>query len=84
MFPIFADALGYFISKDESRHLFSGFKVGKDVAVSHLQCADDTILLLDAKVSSVWNLKMIIRCFEVPDLKSAGARVFGRDWISEC
>lgn len=84
MFPIFADVPGYFISKGMSCHLFSGFKIGKEVAVSHLQCADDTILLLEAKVSSLWNIKMIIRCFEVSDHESAGARVFGRDWVSEC
>lgn len=42
----------------------SGFKVGeKEVAGSHSHYMDDTILFFSSEVSSVWNLKMIITCF---------------------
>lgn len=46
--------------------LFRGFSFGENqVEVSHLQFADDTLILGDASISNVQTLKAIFRCFEL-------------------
>jgi hypothetical protein len=47
-------------------NLFKGFTVGRGgVVVSHLQYADDTLLIGEASVTNLWTLKAILRGFEM-------------------
>ena len=32
--------------------------------ISHIQYADDTVIMIDCSEKSVWNLKLILYCFE--------------------
>ena len=46
--------------------LIEGFKVGEgEFQVSHLQFADDSLLLCEADVMEIRNVKKILRCFEL-------------------
>lgn len=45
--------------------LITGFKVSAESEnITHLQFADDTLLMVDAKIEEVENLKVILMCFE--------------------
>lgn len=46
--------------------MFKGFAFEEgEVVVSHLQYADDLMILCEASKQNVWVLKAILRCFEL-------------------
>jgi len=63
----------------EEKKLVDSLEVGKDkVKVNMLQYADDTLFFCEANVKSVFNIKVILHCFEL----SSGLRVnFGKSRI---
>lgn len=63
-FTLFADTLSALLSKVESAWIISGFEVGKNVRLSHLQIADNPFLLLDASDSCVMNMENILKCLK--------------------
>ncbi|KAK6145708.1 hypothetical protein DH2020_022528 [Rehmannia glutinosa] len=68
---VFCEGLNLLINKACERNIFEAYSVGKDkVKISHLQFADDTIVLGNATKENVWVVKAILRNFElVSDLK---------------
>ncbi|XP_028102776.1 uncharacterized protein LOC114302016 [Camellia sinensis] len=48
------------------KDLFKGASVGSDqLGISHLQFADDTIIFCEGGTEEVFNIKRVLRCFEV-------------------
>ena len=45
--------------------MFKGFKINEGPMISHLQFADDTILVGDATVENLWGIKAVLRSFEL-------------------
>ena len=53
LFTLVVDVLGRLMDKAVEEKVVKGFKVGTDeVSVSHLQFADDTLLLLEAELTT--------------------------------
>lgn len=66
LFTLVVVSLSQNIFKAESQNLFKGFQVGfEKVYVSHLQCADDTLILMDGDPRLDHILKLLIQCFEL-------------------
>lgn len=66
LFLVVAEGLSGLVSKAVSDGLFKGFVFGEDnVVISHLQYADDSLLVGEASMQNVWVLKAILRCFEL-------------------
>ncbi|XP_022765898.1 uncharacterized protein LOC111310749 [Durio zibethinus] len=42
-----------------------GIMFGPSLTISHLQFADDTIMFLEAREEVIYNMKMILKCFEL-------------------
>lgn len=54
------------------KNMFKGFKCGnQEVVISHLQYADDTLLIGDESYSNIWAIKALLQLFEV----TAGLKV---------
>lgn len=65
LFLIAAEGLNGLIQKAKQLGMFSGVKVGKDaVEISHLQYADDTLLVGEATTQNIKSMKFIMRIFE--------------------
>ena len=65
LFTIVADILGRLMDNAYEQGVIQGFTVGRDaIHVSHLQFADDSLFLLDAK-SNLRNVKCILKFFSV-------------------
>jgi len=65
LFNIVADALGVMLQSAVSKGHLSG--VLTDLisgGVSHIQYADDTVIMIEATEQSIRNLKLILYCFE--------------------
>lgn len=61
-----AEGLSGLIKNALSTGKFTGFKVGSsEVMISHLQYADDTILVGEATKQNLWVMKAVLRCFEL-------------------
>lgn len=66
LFTLDADSFSKIIVHAEPIGLFKGFQVEDDkVNVSHLQFADDKLLLMDGEQSNMSILKSLIHCFEL-------------------
>ncbi|KAK8491790.1 hypothetical protein V6N12_033923 [Hibiscus sabdariffa] len=68
LFNIVGEALNQLVTKAVEAGLFSGFLIGKRVGqtrVSHLQFVDDLMILCDASLEQVLNVKRVLRVFEI-------------------
>jgi hypothetical protein len=66
LFLLVVEGLSGLVRSPEARGLYQGFKVGNSgLSISHLQYADDTLILGEASVQNLWSLKTILRCFEL-------------------
>ena len=64
LFVLVGDILNRLLHKAASIGLIKGIKIGcHEVPLSHLQFADDTLLLLTPAKESILNLKRILDCF---------------------
>jgi hypothetical protein len=64
LFLLVAEGLGAIMRQAVSLNRFSPFMVGRgDMPVSHLQYADDTVFIGEAKVENLWTMKAILRGF---------------------
>ncbi|XP_026399497.1 uncharacterized protein LOC113295375 [Papaver somniferum] len=60
-----SEALSFLIKQAQENGLISGFKVAESgTVVSHLQFADDTLILLDADTVQVENIRILLLSFE--------------------
>lgn len=61
-----ADSLSQILKSAENNGLFEGFQMSNDkVNVSHLQFADDMLILMEGEEDKVPLLKSLIKCFEL-------------------
>ena len=66
LFLIVAEGLGGLMKKAVALRLFKGFLVGrKNVEVSHLQFADDTLSIGDGTPQNILTMKAVLRWFEL-------------------
>lgn len=66
LFLLVAEGLSGLIRSAISLGKFKGFRVGRsDVVISHLQYADDTLLIGEASYDNPWVMKSTLRCFEL-------------------
>ncbi|CAL0325061.1 unnamed protein product [Lupinus luteus] len=66
LFLIVGEGLDGIMRSVVSKQIFKGYSVGKDkVVISHLQYADDTLLIGEESVDNVLALKYILKCFEL-------------------
>ncbi|KAK3220120.1 hypothetical protein Dsin_014090 [Dipteronia sinensis] len=66
LFNIVTEGLSALMNKATNLGLLQGASVGNnEVHLSHLQFADDTIFFLKPKIESLFNLKRLIRCYEL-------------------
>ncbi|GLT88308.1 hypothetical protein SLE2022_063410 [Rubroshorea leprosula] len=66
LFLIVAEGLNGIISSAVDKALFEGVQIGRgDLRISHLQFADDTLLLGKATEENIWTTKCIMRAFEL-------------------
>ena len=66
LFLLVVEGLSGLVRSAKERSLYQGFKVGaSELAISHLQYADDTLFLEAATMANPWALKTILRCFEL-------------------
>ncbi|GKU91868.1 hypothetical protein SLEP1_g5682 [Rubroshorea leprosula] len=66
LFLIVAEGLNGLISEVVKQGLFEGVKIGNgELKLSHLQLADDTLIMGKATKENIWVVKCIMRCFEL-------------------
>ncbi|KAL4360722.1 hypothetical protein GQ457_04G018500 [Hibiscus cannabinus] len=66
LFNLVAEGLSSVLRRATEISLFEGVNVGnRNLQVSHLQFADDLIIFARAAENQVYNIKRILRCFEV-------------------
>ncbi|KAL6566436.1 hypothetical protein OROGR_002051 [Orobanche gracilis] len=66
LFLIVAEGLSGLMRAAVDRGIFNGFKVGDDQQlISHLQYADDTLLVGDYSDTNIKAMKSILKCFEL-------------------
>lgn len=65
LFNLVANALGNLMNKAKARGLIQGL-VQRLIpeSISHIQYADDTVIMVDPTVENIRNLKIILYCFE--------------------
>lgn len=65
LFNLVADALSVLMDKAVNKGLITGtLNSVVEKGISHIQYADDTILMTDGSDSSITNLKIVLYCFE--------------------
>jgi hypothetical protein len=66
LFLLVVEGFGLLMSKAVSMGFFKPFVIKKtEVAVSHLQYADDTLIVGEASVENLWCVKAILRWFQL-------------------
>ncbi|XP_019433997.1 PREDICTED: uncharacterized protein LOC109340726 [Lupinus angustifolius] len=66
LFLIVVEGLAGIMRSAVAKRLFKGYEVGKDkVLISHLQYADDTLLIGAKSAENIMVLKSILKCFEL-------------------
>lgn len=65
LFLLAAKGLVVLVKNDVNLGKLSGFKVSDIVPFELLQFVDDTIVVCDRKWSNLWNLKVILRGFQM-------------------
>ncbi|CAL0325442.1 unnamed protein product [Lupinus luteus] len=66
LFLIVAEGLAGIMRSAVSKKIFKGYSVDRDeVVISHLQYADDTLLIGENSVDNITALKSILKCFEM-------------------
>ncbi|GKV19246.1 hypothetical protein SLEP1_g29532 [Rubroshorea leprosula] len=66
LFLVVAEALSGLVRKAEEIGLLKGIQVGEgNLRLTHLQCADDTILFSEASEANAWAMKCVMRSFEM-------------------
>src|ERR1044072_1699201 len=66
LFLIVAEGLGSLMREAVKRSLFDGYKVGdRSTVVSHIQFADDTLIIGELSLKNILTIKTILRWFEV-------------------
>lgn len=66
LFLVAAEGLNLLLSRALEKGLIKGASVGtKQLGISHLQFADDTIIFCEGELEEVMNIKRVLRCFEV-------------------
>jgi hypothetical protein len=66
LFLLVAEGLGAIMRQAVITNQFLPFKVGASaLSISHLQYADDTVFIGEAKVENLWVMKAILRGFEL-------------------
>lgn len=63
LFLIVAEGLNMMFSEAKTRGLNQGYKVG-DMEVSHLQFADDTLIIGENCSKNIWSIKALLQLFE--------------------
>nr|GFB37596.1 hypothetical protein [Tanacetum cinerariifolium] len=73
LFNIVSEGLNVLLTKAKEAGLFSPVDVGraKSFPISHLQFADDTLILCEAGRENLLNVKRVLRCFQL----SAGLKI---------
>jgi len=67
LFLIVAEGLVGVSRMAEEKNLIDSLEVGRDkVKVNMLQYADDTLFFCEANTKSIFNIKAILQCFELP------------------
>ncbi|KAF5932830.1 hypothetical protein HYC85_029001 [Camellia sinensis] len=65
-FIIVAKGLNLLLSRAKDKDLIKGALVGsQEVSISHIQFADDIIILCEADEEEILSIKRILRCFEI-------------------
>ncbi|KAE9604215.1 hypothetical protein Lalb_Chr11g0068961 [Lupinus albus] len=66
IFLIVVEGLGGIMRSTILKNIFQGYQVGREyVVISHLQYADDTLLIRKNSDHNVMVLKSILKCFEL-------------------
>lgn len=63
LFLIVAEGLNALFNKATGLGLFEGYKVG-ELPISHLQFADDTLIIGEKSSKNVWAIKVLLQLFE--------------------
>jgi hypothetical protein len=72
LFLLVAEGLGGLMKRAVELQRFKGFSFGgSELVISHLQYADDTLLIGEASSENLWAIKAILRAFEL----ASGLRV---------
>ncbi|CAL5415768.1 unnamed protein product [Camellia sinensis] len=66
LFIIVAEGLNILMHRAHELGIIKGVKVGaKEVMISHLQFADDSMLFCEADLEQIVHIKRVLRCFEI-------------------
>lgn len=66
LFLLVAEGLSGLIRQASEVGLFRGFQVrDSELEVTHLQYADDTLLIGEPTIQNLWTMKAVLRCFEL-------------------
>lgn len=66
LFLIVAEGLSVMMKKVMANGMFRGYKLGESaLEISHLQYADDTLLVGETTWENIWAIKCILQLFEV-------------------
>ena len=90
LFLVVAEGLGGLMREAVNKSLFSGYKMGRgNVMVSHVQYADDTLLIGEVSEKNILVMKSVLRWFELVSglkinfFKSKLAVIGGNDLLLE-
>ncbi|GKV26314.1 hypothetical protein SLEP1_g35645 [Rubroshorea leprosula] len=65
LFLIVAEGLHALLYEAERKNLLEGVDINENLSISHLQFADDTVLIRDASLKSIRAFKFLLRWFEI-------------------
>lgn len=79
LFLICAEAISSLLAQAEKQHLIHGLKLSKNVTISHLLFADDSLMFTRASTENCKWLKVIFECYT-----STSGQLFNYDKSSMC